>query len=51
MLAILFPFMYFYEDYMDSTEVAMNLEGDGAHSTPPLAPQVANAVAGPSRLT
>jgi len=50
MLAILFPFMSFYEDYLEGAEVATNLNSDRTQGTPPSASQVVNAVAGPSRL-
>jgi len=52
MLAILFPHMYFYEDYMDTEDVATNLNGNGTqHTTAASSPDsFVNAVAGPSRL-
>jgi len=50
MLAILFPHMYFYEDYMDSADVTSNLDGNGPEDTASTAERSTNAVAGPSRL-
>ena len=41
--------MYFYEDYMDTTDVATNLNGNTTHDVSTPEP-LANAVAGPSRL-
>ncbi|KAF7984569.1 hypothetical protein HWV62_13783 [Athelia sp. TMB] len=53
MLAILFPHMYFYEDYMDTSEdsqvTANELTQNGPSQSQEAFP-VANAVAGPSRL-
>jgi len=50
MLAILFPHMYFYEDYMDATSVTTNLNINGNPDTASTPERFVNAVAGPSRL-
>lgn len=42
--------MYFYEDYLDTAEVATNLNYNGTYDTFSSPEPFANAVAGPSRL-
>ena len=42
--------MYFYEDYLDTAEVATNLDDNGVHDTLSSPEFFTNAVAGPSRL-
>lgn len=44
--------MYFYEDYLDTADVATNLLDDnGTQGTVTMPEHFVNAVAGPSRLT
>ena len=54
MLAILFPHMYFYEDYMDTSEDSQITANEFTQIQPFQSQEttypVANAVAGPSRL-
>lgn len=49
MLAILFPHMYYYEDYIDANDVAMDLDLNGIDNNR-VGQTPTNATAGPSRL-